>query len=364
MKLAEIISVIESHAPIALQESYDNTGLATGDAAMEVRSALLCIDITEKIIEEAIQIGANLIISHHPVLFHPLKRLTGSTSDERIIIEAIRNNIALYSAHTNLDNIFQGVNHKICTKLNLLNPGVLAPSEGMLRKLVTFVPSEHEETVRNALFNAGAGHIGQYDQCSFNANGQGSFRALPGTHPYKGEIDQFHLEKETRIETVFPAHLQKQIIRALLSSHPYEEVAYDIYRIENAFEMAGSGMVGELERPMAENDFFQHVKEVFHCGMIRCSPFLNKAVKKIAVCGGSGAFLAGAAMAARADVFLTADVRYHQFFEADGRIVIADIGHYESEQFTIEIFYELIKKKLPNFAVHFSRINTNCITYL
>jgi len=364
MRLDEIISVIESHAPLALQESYDNAGLAVGDAAMEVRSALLCIDVTEKIIEEAIQIGANLVISHHPVLFHPLKRMTGSSVDERIIIAAIRNNIALYSAHTNLDAILPGVNHKICSKLNLLNPEILVPKEGVLRKLVTFVPSEHEETVRNALFGAGAGHIGQYDQCSFSSNGLGSFRALPGTHPFAGDINKFHLEKEMRIETVFPAHLQKKIIRALLAAHPYEEVAYDVYRIENAWETAGSGMIGELEQPVTERDFFQHVKEVFRCGSIRCSPFLDKPVKKIALCGGSGAFLAGAAMAAHADVFLTADVKYHQFFEADGRIVIADIGHYESEQFTIEIFYELLTKKLPNFAVHFSRINTNCITYL
>jgi dinuclear metal center YbgI/SA1388 family protein len=364
MKLADIISVIESHAPLALQESYDNAGLAVGDAGMQVRSALLCIDVTEKVIGEAVEIGANLIISHHPVLFHPLKRLTGSSVNERIVISAIQNNIALYSAHTNLDNILQGVNQKICNKLNLVNTEILVPKEGVLRKLVTFVPAEHEEKLRNALFAAGAGHIGQYDKCSFNTSGQGSFRALPGTHPYAGEINNLHLEKETRIETVFPAHLQKQVISALLSTHPYEEVAYDIYRIENTYEMAGSGMLGELDQPTAENDFFQHVKDLFHCGIIRCSPFLNKPIKKVALCGGSGAFLAGAAMSAHADVFLTADVRYHQFFEADGRIIIADIGHYESEQFTIEIFYELLTKKIPNFAVHFSRINTNCITYL
>jgi dinuclear metal center YbgI/SA1388 family protein len=364
MKLADIISVIETHAPLALQEGYDNAGLAVGDELMQVRSALLCIDVTEKIIEEAIQLGANLVISHHPVLFHPLKKLTGSAVDERILLSAIRNNIALYSAHTNLDNIPAGVNSKICSKLNLLNTKILVPREGMLRKLVTFVPSSHEETVRNALFDAGAGQIGQYDRCSFNTGGKGSFRPLPGTHPFAGEIDKFHLEKETRIETVFPAHLQQQIIRALLAAHPYEEVAYDIYRIENAYDMSGSGMVGELAEPMAEYDFFQQVKNVFRCGMIRCSPLLHKPVKKIAVCGGSGSFLLGAALAVNADVFLTADIKYHQFFEADNRIIIADIGHYESEQFTIEIFYELLTKKLPNFAVHFSRINTNCITYL
>jgi dinuclear metal center YbgI/SA1388 family protein len=364
MKLAEVVSVIESGAPLALQESYDNAGLAVGDPHMEISSALLCIDVTEKIIEEAIQTGANLVISHHPVMFHPLKRLTGRAVEERIVMAAIRNNIALYSAHTNLDNVLQGVNSKICSKLNLLNPEILVPKEGVLRKLVTFVPSDHEEKVRTALFNAGAGHIGQYDQCSFNVNGQGSFRALPGTNPYAGEIDKFHIEKETRIETVFPAHIQKQVIRALLDAHPYEEVAYDVYRIENKYEMAGSGMVGELAESMTETDFFRKVKEVFHCGIIRCSPFLNKPVRKIALCGGSGAFLAGAAVAANADVFLTGDIKYHQFFEADGRIVLADIGHYESEQFTIEIFYELLTKNLPNFAVHFSRINTNCITYL
>ncbi len=364
MKLAEIVSVIETYAPLALQENYDNSGLAVGDAGMKVNAALLCIDVTEEIMTEAVRLGANLIISHHPVLFHPLKQLTGISVEEKIILAAVRNNIALYSAHTNLDNILPGVNRKICEKLNLLHPEILVPKEGLLRKLVTFVPADHEETVRNALFNAGAGHIGQYDRCSFNSGGQGSFRALPGTHPYTGELNKFHLEKETRIETVFPAYLQRHVLQALLSAHPYEEVAYDIYRIENSFESAGSGMIGEMSQPMAEKEFFQHVKDIFHCRTIRCSPFLNKEVKKVAVCGGSGAFLAGAAMTAHADVFITGDVKYHQFFEADGRIIIADIGHYESEQFTIEIFYELLTKNLPNFAVHFSRINTNCITYL
>jgi dinuclear metal center YbgI/SA1388 family protein len=364
MKLAEIISVIETNAPLALQESYDNAGLAVGDTSMQVQSALLCIDVTEKIIAEAKQLGANLIISHHPVLFRPLKKLTGSSVEERIILAAIRNNIALYSAHTNLDNIITGVNQKICEKLNLLDTEILVPREGLLRKLVTFVPAGHVEKIRTAIFNAGAGQIGQYDQCSFNSGGEGSYRALPGTHPFAGEINKFHLEKETRIETVFPAYLQKQIVQALLAAHPYEEVAYDVYRIENIYGMSGSGMIGVMDKPMAESEFFQYVKDIFHCGMIRCSPFLNKQVNKVAVCGGSGAFLASAAIAARADVFLTGDVKYHQFFEAEDRIIIADIGHYESEQFTIEIFYELLTKNLPNFAVHFSRINTNCITYL
>ena len=225
-----------------------------------------------------------------------LKDSPASTVDERIILAAIRNNIAIYSAHTNLDNILQGVNHKICSKLNLLNPEILVPAEGILRKLVTFVPAEHEETVRNALVRMQVPVISDNMTSAVLMQPDRAVSGpLPGTHPFTGEIDKFHLEKETRIETVFPAHLQKQIIRALLTAHPYEEVAYDIYRIENTYEMAGSGMMGELEQPMAETDFFQHVKEVFHCGIIRCSPFLNKPVKKIAVCGGSGAFLASAA---------------------------------------------------------------------
>jgi dinuclear metal center YbgI/SA1388 family protein len=364
MKLAEVAAIFESYAPLALQENYDNAGLVVGDPAMEITSALLCMDVTEAILLEAMQLGSNLVISHHPVVFNPLKRITGADLTERIILFAIRNSIALYSAHTNLDNHREGVNQKICQKLELQETEILLPQKKILNKLVTFVPLAHADEVSSALFSAGAGHIGNYDQCSFGVVGQGSFRASEGTNPFAGKIGKLHLEKEVRIETVFPAHLHKKIVDALISVHPYEEVAYDVYTLENAYNGTGAGMIGKLKEPMDEGEFFSWIKNIFRCKMIRVSPLLNIPVEKVAVCGGSGSFLIRRAMDADAQVFLTGDVKYHQFFEADGKLVIADIGHYESEQFTIEIFYEILMKNLPNFAVHFSSINTNSITYL
>jgi len=364
MIISEVVSVLESYAPLAMQENYDNAGLVVGNPDMEVTSALLCIDVTEAILGEALQLGANLIISHHPVIFNPLKRITGSSLSERMIITAVRNNLALYSAHTNLDNHQEGVNLRICQKLDLHEPKILLPAEKDLNKLVTYVPLAYADQVRSTLFAAGAGHIGKYDQCSFSLEGEGSFRASAGTNPFAGEIGKFHLEKEIRIETVFPAHLRKKVIDALMVAHPYEEVAYDVFPLNNISDGTGAGMMGKLNEPLNEEDFFARVKNIFGCGVIRVSPFLNTPVEKVAVCGGSGSFLIPRAIDAGAHVFLTADIKYHQFFEADGKLVIADIGHYESEQFTIEIFYEILMKKLPNFAVHFSKINTNCITYL
>jgi dinuclear metal center YbgI/SA1388 family protein len=364
MRLNDVVSAFESFAPLALQEKYDNAGLIVGQPDMEVHAALLCIDVTEAIVLEAIQLGADLIISHHPVIFNPLKRITGSNATERIIATAIQKNIALYSAHTNLDNLHEGVNLKICRKLDLQHPEILLPGEETLNKLVTFVPVKYADQVRSALFEAGAGHIGRYDQCSFSTEGQGSFRASAGTNPFAGEIGKFHLEKEMRIETVFPSLLRKKVVQALMDSHPYEEVAYDIFSLENTNEKAGSGMIGILKEPQNEQVFLSQVKRLFDCGVIRHSPLLHKPVQKVAVCGGSGSFLIRRAIACGADIFLTADIKYHQFFEAEGSMIIADIGHYESEQFTIEIFYEILIKNLPNFAVHFSRISTNCITYL
>jgi dinuclear metal center YbgI/SA1388 family protein len=364
MKLAEIIAVFESVIPIAYQENYDNSGLIVGQTDKEIASALLCIDVTEAIVDEAIQLGANLIISHHPVIFNPLKKLTGSNYTERILFSAIRNGIALYSAHTNIDNLHEGVNRKICMKLDLCNVKILSPMRDELRKLVTYVPIKHADQVRSALFAAGTGHIGKYENCSFNLEGQGSFRASAGAKPFAGKIGKLHFERETRIETIFPKVMQAKIIDALLSAHPYEEVAYDIYPIENTFEFVGSGMIGELKEPMDEITFLNLVKNKFNSKVLRHSPLLNKPFMKVAVCGGSGSFLIHKAISSGADLFITGDMKYHQFFDADEKIVIADIGHYESEQFTTEIFYEVLTKNLPNFAIHFSRINSNPINYL
>jgi dinuclear metal center YbgI/SA1388 family protein len=363
MKIKEVTAALEAEFPIAYQEKYDNAGLNVGDPDQEFASALITIDVTEPVVHEAIETGANLIIAHHPLLFSPVKKITSENDVTRTAIKAIRNNIAIYCAHTNADNLLTGVNRKICEKLRLHQTSILLPAEGRLRKLVTFVPLSHAEVVRSALFDAGAGKIGQYDNCSFNTHGKGTFRASEGTHPFTGEIGQHHIEDEVRIETIFPSELTSRVVESLLREHPYEEVAYDIYPLENKYNKAGAGMIGLLNDAEDETVFFTNVKSAFTSGVIRHSPFLRKPVKRIAVCGGSGAFLIPEAIRAGADVFLTGDVKYHQFFEASGKIVVADIGHYESEQFTVEIFYEVLKKKFPNFAFQFSAINTNPINY-
>jgi dinuclear metal center YbgI/SA1388 family protein len=364
MKLSEIIAVFESYAPLSYQESYDNAGLTVGDPGMEITAALLCVDVTEAVVEEARQQGANLIISHHPVIFKPLKQITGGTGPERTVISAISNKIALYCAHTNMDNVSGGVNRKICQKLDLEKTRILSPLPNSLRKLVTFVPTASAEEVRTALFAAGAGNIGAYDACSFNLEGKGSFRASEGSNPYTGEIGKLHFENETRIETIFPAVWKTRIIKALLKVHPYEEVAYDIFPVENEYEQAGWGMIGELKESADTQDFLRQIKDIFKCQVIRHTRLISKTVKRIAVCGGSGSFLIHRAISSGADMFITGDVKYHQFFDAEDRIVIVDIGHFESEQFTIEIFYEILKKNLPNFAIHFSSIQTNPIYYI
>ncbi|MBW8324517.1 MAG: Nif3-like dinuclear metal center hexameric protein [Prolixibacteraceae bacterium] len=364
MQLKEITRFIESVAPLALQESYDNSGLLIGNPADEVSGILITLDITEAIIDEAISKNLNLIVAHHPIIFSGLKKLNGKNYIERCVAKAIKNDIALYAAHTNLDSVFGGVNSKICEKLELQNCQVLAPVSGFLKKLVTFVPTADAEKVRKALFDAGAGNIGNYDSCSFNQSGLGSFRGNEQTNPYVGEKNQLHFEEETRIETVFPKHIQARVIQSLLNAHPYEEVAYDIYPLDNEFNQAGIGMIGELHSPADELEFLQKVKETFHCPVVKHTQLLGKPIRKVAVCGGSGSSYLSKAIAQKADIFISGDFKYHQFFDAEQQLIIADIGHFESEQFTKEVFYELLTKKFPKFAVHLSALDTNPVSYL
>ena len=364
MKLKQIAQYIESIAPLAFQESYDNAGLIIGNPEDEVSRALICLDITEEILDEAIQEKMNLVICHHPIVFSGIKKLNGKNYIERCVAKAIKNDIAIYAAHTNLDSVFGGVNSKICEKLGLQNCRMLSPVPNFLKKLVTFVPIAQAEQVRLALFEAGAGHIGNYDSCSFNLGGDGTFRGNDQTNPFVGERNQLHTEKEIRIETIFPKHIQSKIIQALVSTHPYEEVAYDIYPLDNDFAQAGIGMIGELAEPMDELDFLRKVKATFGCQVVKHTELLGKSIKTIAVCGGSGASFLNKAIAQKADIYLSGDFKYHQFFDAEKKIIIADIGHYESEQFTKEVFYELLTKKFPKFAVHLSAINTNPVSYL
>lgn len=361
--LNDVAGYFETLAPAALQESYDNSGIQVGDPDQEITSALVTIDVTEAVVDEAIACGANLIVSHHPVIFGNLKRITVATSTERILRKAIIHRIAILSVHTNLDNIATGVNAKIARKLGLKDTKVLRPLKGILRKLVVFVPVSHLENVRNAVFNAGAGHIGNYDQCSFSSPGKGTFRGDEGTHPFAGEPGKLHTEEEIRMETIYPAYLESKVIVALIREHPYEEVAFDIYPVENSYMQAGAGLVGNLEKPLPERAFLEFLKETFHSPIIRHSPLLNKQVSRVALCGGAGTFLTGEAIAAGADFFISGDMKYHQFFDAAGKIVLADIGHFESEQFTRELFYELLTKKFPTFGVRFSETVTSPVSW-
>ncbi|HSG67547.1 MAG TPA: Nif3-like dinuclear metal center hexameric protein [Bacteroidales bacterium] len=363
MKIEEISAFLESIAPSALKESYDNVGLLVGDHTKEVDKAIICLDLTEEVLDEAIKHDCNMVISHHPLIFGGLKKITGSNPTERIVMKAIMNDIAVYAIHTNLDNVNTGVNAILCRKLGVKDPEILSPVQGILSKLVTFCPSEYAEKLREALFTAGAGHIGNYDSCSYNINGYGTFRAGENTDPFVGEKGKLHKEDETRIEVIFPGYRESHLISALKESHPYEEVAYDIYPLKNELAIAGAGMIGMLDTPTGEKTFLANVKKVLGTGVVRHSPLRGKTIVKVAVCGGSGSFLIGKAISAGADIFVTGDVKYHQFFDGGGKMIIADAGHYETEQFTKELLYSILNEKFPTFALRISQTHTNAVHY-
>jgi dinuclear metal center YbgI/SA1388 family protein len=364
MKLKDLCSYLDSAVPLSFQESYDNCGLQVGLPDTELTSALLALDLTGEILDEAIGAGCNLIISHHPLIFNGIKKLTGRTSTERIIINAIKHNICIYSAHTNLDVMPGGVSHRMAEKLKLKNIRILSPLPDRLLKLVTYIPESHADIVKNAIFDAGAGVTGNYDHCGFTVAGTGSFRGNEKSEPFVGEKGKLHFEKEIRFETVLFTHLKEKVVAALLSSHPYEEVAYDIYSLENKNIEIGLGCIGDLEHSMGEIDFLKLVSEVFGAEGVRYSSLTGKKLKKIALCGGAGISLLKEAIASGADVFLTSDIKYHNFFDAENKILLVDAGHYETEKHSSEVLKDLIIKKFPKFAVRFSEINTNPINYL
>lgn len=364
MKIQEIIQPLETWAPLIYQEDYDNAGWITGDPQQELTGVLLTLDVTEAVVEEAIRNRCNLIIAHHPVVFRGLKRITGASWVERVIILAIKEKLAIYAAHTNLDNMFAGVNGMISDRLGLVNRQILSPLKGTLKKLYTFVPTDQAEKLRNALFAAGAGHIGNYSECSFNAEGKGTFLGAEGTTPFAGQPGQRHLEPETRIETIFPQHLEKAVIKTLMEHHPYEEPAFDLITLDNASARMGAGMIGELTEAMGEQKFLEFLKQTMQARVLRYTTLRNRPVKKVAICGGAGGFLLEKAIGSGADMFITADMTYHHFFDADNQIVIVDIGHYESEQFTVDLFYQVLTEKFPNFAPLKSAVQTNPVNYL
>ena len=363
MKLKDLCSFLDSGVPLSFQEGYDNSGLQVGLPEREISSALVTLDVTEEVMNEAVAGKIDVVISHHPLIFNGIMSLAGKSYTERILYEAVKNDIAVYSAHTNLDAFSNGVSRKMSEKIGLEEIRVLSPSGNKLLKLVTYIPESHIEAVRDKLFESGAGVIGNYDNCGFTISGTGSFRANEMAKPFTGEKGKIHFEKEIRFETILFSHLKEKVIKALLNAHPYEEVAYDLYALENKNAEIGLGCVGKFHNPVSENEFLKLVCSVFNAKGIRYSKLTGKSVRKVALCGGSGASLINLAISSEADVFLTSDIKYHDFFKAENKILLVDTGHFESEKFSGEILKDLIIKKFPKFAVRFSETNTNPINY-
>ncbi|MBX2971087.1 MAG: Nif3-like dinuclear metal center hexameric protein [Cyclobacteriaceae bacterium] len=363
MKVSEVTQYLESIAPRAYQEAYDNSGLLTGNPEQEVTGMLITLDCIEAVVEEAIQKKCNLIIAHHPIIFKGLKKITGSNYVERTVLKAIKNDIAIYAIHTNLDNVHTGVNRKIAEKIGLRNLKILAPKSNTLTKLVTFIPKANADAVLEALYKAGAGQVGDYKNCSFRVTGMGTFMPTEKANPHIGKPLQQEEVEEVRAEVIFPSHLEARVVQAMKSAHPYEEAAYYLTPLANENQEVGSGMVGELEKPLQPDEFLKHLKAAMDLKVIRHTEVLDKPIKKVAVCGGSGSFLLSAAIRSGAQAFVTADFKYHEFFDADNQIVIADIGHYESEVYTKELIGDILKEKFPTFAVNFSGTITNPVRY-
>jgi len=364
MKIKDITTCIEEIAPLNYAESFDNVGLLIGDYNTQVTGVLVTLDTLENIVDEAIEKKCNLIVSFHPIIFSGLKKLNGNNYVERVVLKAIKNDIAIYAMHTALDNSFQGVNAKICEILGLQNKKILIPQKNTIKKLTTYVPNNNAEEVRLALFNAGAGNIGNYDNCSYNTEGYGTYRGNENSNPTIGKKGILHKEEETFISVIFEKHNEKNILSALFSSHPYEEVAYDIVPLDNFNQEIGMGMIGELKTEKNELDFLNFLKKTMNAKGIKHSKLVGKPIKKVAVLGGSGSFAINNAIAANADIYVTSDIKYHEFYKAENKLIIADIGHYESEQFTKNLLVDILTKKFPNFAIILSNKNTNPIYYL
>ena len=363
MQISAILSFLEEVAPPAYQESYDNAGLITGSGSWECSGVLATLDATEEVVREAILRGCNLIVAHHPILFRGLKRLNGANYIERAVIAAIKGDIAIYAIHTNLDNVMAGVNGRIAAQLGIVGGRPLLSREGVLQKLFCFVPVDHLEAVRSAIFSAGAGHIGKYSECGFAVEGAGTFLAGEGTQPFIGRQGSRHTEKEARLEVVVPAYLSAAVVKAMIDAHPYEEVAYDLVSLANTHPEVGSGLVGELESPMTEIAFLDRIRDVFGLVVVRHTRLTGSPVKRVAVCGGAGSFLISKALLAGANFYITSDVKYHEFFDAGDGMVIADVGHFESEQFTVDLLFAVLREKFRNFAVLKSDVKTNPVHY-
>ena len=364
MQIKDVTNYIEKLAPLAYAEDFDNVGLLIGNYTTEITGVLVTLDTLEKTVDEAIAKNCNLIVSFHPIIFSGLTKINGNNYVERVVLKAIQNNIAIYATHTALDNVNNGVSAKMCEVLGLENCQTLIPKKGIIKKLTTYVPIENAEKLRTKLFEAGAGNIGNYEQCSFNFQGTTSYRGNKNSNPTIGEKGEFISEEEIAISVTFINNLEGKILQTLFKNHPYEEVAYEIITLDNSYQNIGMGMIGEFQTAMNEHDFLSFVKKTFKTDCVRHSELLGKPIKKVAVLGGSGSFAIKNALRLNADAYISADFKYHEFFKAERKIVLADVGHYESEQFTKNLLIDYLRKKFSTFAITLSEESTNPIYYI
>ncbi|WP_185851127.1 Nif3-like dinuclear metal center hexameric protein [Blattabacterium cuenoti] len=358
-----IAEKLEIFAPIEYAESYDKIGLIVGSYDQEVKKIMITLDLTEEVFSESMDKKCNLIISFHPILFKPIKSLIGNNYSERVLISALKNNISVYVIHTNLDVIWDGTHSYISKLLKLTKEEVLFPKEGSIKKLTTYVPYSYSEKVRNALFNAGAGNISNYSHCSYNVDGYGTFMGNDKTKPFLGKKGYFHMEKEMCINVIFPTHKLHSIKHALFNSHPYEEVSYEIYKIENINPYLGIGRIGLLEEEMNEYDFLHYLKRKMSLSCMRHSIFTGKNIKNVSIIAGSGSFGIEKSIEMKADVFISSDFKYHDFFKSNQQILIVDIGHYESEKSNKYLLKYFLDKKFIHIPIYESEIDTNPVKY-
>ena len=352
MTVGDLCGWLEQRAPLRFQEDYDNSGLLVGQRSWTVTGVLCCLDADEAVVHEAVARGCNVVLSHHPIVFKGLKRLTGATAVERTVALALKHNVALYAGHTNWDSIQGGVSFSLAQRLGLVAPRIMMPRGGELLNLVVYVPAEHASPVAEAAFGAGAGRIGAYDECHFSGSGTGTFRPLDGAQPFVGQIGVREVADEHRLEFVLPKHRKSAVQQAVWAAHPYEEVAHSWISLDNSWSEVGYGAVGNLPEPIRLGDFLAVCAAQLGAESVRYSTSsLDRIVQRIAVCGGSGAEFAGAAAAAGADAYVTGDLKYHGFQDPPGGLVLVDVGHGESERPFIDDWAELIRSEFVTFAV-------------
>jgi len=364
MTIKQVTQFLEQKFPLYLQEDFDNCGVQCGDVRQEITGAMVCFEMSEQVIDEAIAEGCNLVISHHPLI---LKRgITKILPTDRVgamICKALAHNMVLYSMHTNIDSGVGGGNDVFAEKLNLQNVKVLEPHKGLYRKLVVFVPKENAEALKSALFEIGCGVQGNYDSCGYTVHGQGQFRPLKGANPHIGEENQLEHVEEERIEMIYPTGLQRTVVQAIYEHHPYEEPAFDLLPLENESRTIGLGRIGELPKVMPVSEFLECLKDKLGFEHCRYAGDTTKMIHKVAVCGGGGSSFIDLAIASGADAYVSGDFKYHDFFKSHSGTLLVDIGHYEGEYFIKNIIHQQIKENFTNFAALISKMEKVEVKY-